>query len=243
MSHQDDNHGKAHVIHSKGGGGGGKWLVGGLAAAVLLGGGYYAWQKLSPMDKAPEQVAYNETYDDDGTRAQPLPPLMQDDSSSSTAAIDDDATAASQPTRTASASTTTRRRAATTAARAPEPVPETVVGVTPASMTMQEEEPVIVQGRRPVWTRAPSARRLSAAYPQTALERGREGEARLSCTVLENGALDCVRVSETRGFGAAALRVSRMFRHATQRADGSSTAGAPVNLRVVFRMADDTRRG
>ena len=90
----------------------------------------------------------------------------------------------------------------------------------------------------------PSERHLSALYPQRALERGREGEASLHCTVQDSGALDCVRVEETPGgFGNAALRVARTLRHAPQLADGSDAAGSPVNLRVVFRIADDQRRG
>jgi hypothetical protein len=51
-------------------------------------------------------------------------------------------------------------------------------------------------------------------------------------------------VSETPGgFGNAALRVSRTLRHASRRADGSNATGTPVNLRVVFRIDDNQRRG
>ena len=68
----------------------------------------------------------------------------------------------------------------------------------------------------------------------------------MHCTVQERGALDCVKTSEmpaNAGFGTAALRVARLFRHAPVRADGSSAIGSPVNLRVVFRMAENERRG
>ncbi|UPT63863.1 MAG: energy transducer TonB [Hyphomonadaceae bacterium JAD_PAG50586_4] len=95
---------------------------------------------------------------------------------------------------------------------------------------------------RPIWARTPNERRLSALYPERALARGREGEARLTCIVQDGGALDCDRVSETPGgFGAAAVRVARTFRHAPQLADGSNAIGTPVNLRVVFRIDDDPR--
>ena len=88
----------------------------------------------------------------------------------------------------------------------------------------------------------PSARRLAAYYPDRLLQRGREGEARLRCTVRAGGALDCARVEETPGFGTAALRVARTLRHAPQLADGSDAPGAAVNLRVVFRLSEEERR-
>jgi len=88
----------------------------------------------------------------------------------------------------------------------------------------------------------PSARRLAAYYPARLLERRREGEARLHCTVLAGGALDCARVDETPGFGDAALRVARSLRHAPQLADGSDATGAAVNLRVIFRLSEEDRR-
>ena len=106
------------------------------------------------------------------------------------------------------------------------------------------EDLVVTAAPRPIWERTPTARRLSALYPERALERGREGEARLHCTVLEGGAPDCARISETPGgFGPAAERVARTFRHSSTLADGSDATGSPVNLRVVFRIDDNTRRG
>ena len=112
-------------------------------------------------------------------------------SSSSSSLVADEASGTPAPaattTRRTTSSTTARRQ--TTAARAPEPVPEQVVGITPVNATMQEEE-VVVSGRRPpVWTQTPTARRLSTAYPDRALERGLEGDVRLACTVQETGAL------------------------------------------------------
>ena len=77
-------------------------------------------------------------------------------------------------------------------------------------------------------------------------EADREGEASLHCTVLSNGALDCAPVSEypaRSGFGGAALRVAHMYRHAQTLKDGRDAVGSPVNLRVVFRVDDNTRRG
>jgi TonB family protein len=126
-----------------------------------------------------------------------------------------------------------------------EAIPEATIGITPinATTTADSEEVYVTAPRRPVWTRTPSERRLSALYPTRALERGNEGEARLRCTVQESGALDCVRVEETPGFGNAALRVARTFRHAPTLADGGDAVGTPVNMRVVFRIDDGERRG
>ena len=95
-----------------------------------------------------------------------------------------------------------------------------------------------------MWMRKPSADLLSAAYPNWALERGREGEASIHCRIGNSGALHCVPESEApahAGFGAAAMRVARMYRHGPALQDGSRAAGTPVNLRVVFRIDNDRR--
>lgn len=211
-------------------GGGSKWLLGGVAALILLGGGYFAWKNTTPNQNT-MAIAANQSYGDAPLRAGPL-------------ARDDAALAES--------SATTDNRAASSASRAARPARRTLardvaaeetIGLTPVSAIHESEEIIVPGARRPVWASAPSARRLSALYPERALERGREGEASLHCMVLDNGALDCQRVSETPGFGRAALRVASQLRHAPQRADGSDAAGSPVNLRVVFRIEDENRRG
>jgi TonB family protein len=109
-------------------------------------------------------------------------------------------------------------------------------------MAVGDNDDIVVRApRRPIWVRTPSPRRLSALYPERALDRGREGEARLHCIIGTGGTLDCERVSETPGFGSAAVRVAHTFRHAETLADGSSAIGTPVNLRVIFRIDDDPR--
>ncbi len=150
--------------------------------------------------------------------------------------------AASGETRLAQASPTHRRTLASHSAPQPS---EEVIGVTPASAIAQDDNPIVVEAaRRPLWTQRPSAWRLASTYPTRALEEGREGEASIHCTVLQNGALDCVRVSEfpaNAGFGGAALRVAQMYRHSAMLANGKEAIGAPVNLRVLFRIADNDR--
>jgi len=236
--HEEDTHGATTIRASKGGGGGGKLLLGVVAAALLAGGGYFAYKNYaSPQDGA--QTAYNDTYAtdpyDDPVRAGPIQ--------------SEEATGDDQLASNASESSAPPPAARRTPARS-EPVPEATIGVTPANVTEEElattqddGEIVVTAPPRPIWARTPSERRLASYYPTRALERGREGEARLACTVLEGGSLACDKLSETPGgFGNAALRVARTLRHAPTRSDGSAAAGTPVNLRVVFRIYDEGQR-
>ena len=228
---EDKPHGATEIHASKGGGGAAKWLLGAVGAAVLLGGGFVAWKYLSP-GQSTTQAAYDDPY-----AAAPGEP-SQDITVQSAAA--DDAAAAPAAAADQQAAAQPARRS-TARARA---APEETIGITPVSATTHDSDEIVVTARRPVWTRMPSARRLSAMYPVNALERGREGEARLHCTVQDGGALDCVEASETsRGFGHAAMRVARTLRHSQTLADGRDAAGTPVNLRVVFRLDDGRRRG
>jgi TonB family protein len=134
-------------------------------------------------------------------------------------------------------------------ARAAEPVVmQQVVGVGPEETESADEE-VVIQGRRylrPQWTRTPSGNRIAQAYPERALERGWEGEASVSCVVQDNGNLDCTQVSQTpdnSGFGLAAVRVARTYNHGPELEDGQPAAGAVVNFRILFRIAEVRRRG
>ncbi len=224
MREEESNHGATTIRASKGGGAA-KWLLGGLAAIVLIGGGYLVWRTFGPGQGNVQTAAsdtYSDTYSEDVERADPLPDSAATDESDATPAASESHSAA--PAR-----------------RSARAVPEETIGVMPASATAEDSDEIVVQGtRRPVWVRTPSERRLTSLYPTRALERGREGEARLRCTVQEGGALDCVRVEETSGvFGNAAMRVARTFRHAPTRADGIDATGTPVNLRVVFRIDDE----
>lgn len=235
---EDKPHGATTIRASKSSGNGSKLLLGAVAAAVLIGGGYYAYTTYGTSQPS-TQTAYNDQSYQEPVRAGPLEPSTQT-ASNDASASDESATAPAAAT--TQAATPARRRAPVQTA-ANDAVPEETVGIIPVSDSTTDSEPIVVTGQRhPIWTRTPSARRLATLYPQLALERGREGEARLHCTVQEGGALDCVRVEETPGFGAAAVRVAHSFRHATQLADGSDATGSPVNLRVVFRMADEDRR-
>jgi TonB family protein len=233
--HGEKPHGATTIRASKSSGAS-KWLIGGVAAVVLAGGAYAAWKTIGPgQDQT--QVAYEDPYAEDALRAEPAD-SADDDALAESAASED---SAAPPRRTAPARRSTARA---------EPVPEETIGITPVNATSAEsaspdesEEVVVRPPPRPVWARTPNERRLTSLYPERARERGREGEARLSCTVQAGGALDCERVEETSGvFGTAAMRVASTYRHAATRADGSDATGTPVNLRVVFRLEDDDRR-
>ena len=210
-----------------------KALAGAVAAVAVLAGGYFVLKNMPTPGQPHAEVASTDAGYDATSSAQPLP------GAGDPAKTADIATTASTSTTETRTTAATRPRRHVTAAA--DNVPETVIGITPVSATQDDNEVVVTGQRRPVWSRTPNARRLSALYPEGALERGREGEASVHCTVQDGGSLNCVRTSEmpaNSGFGTAALSVARAFRHAPQRADGSSAVGTPVNLRVVFRISD-----
>lgn len=217
-----------------------KWAAGAVAAVVLLGGGYYVVSNLPSNDPGAQVAETDAAFDSAG----PVDPIGAAPPMAPVADVSPDA-AAPKTTAKSAASRSRTQTASTDSA-----IPEAVIGVGPAdvvNVSDSGDEIVVTPGRRPVWSRTPSAKRLSALYPARALERGREGEASVRCTVQDAaGVLACERVSESpanAGFGNAALRVARTFRHAPQRADGSPAVGTPVNLRVLFRVADEDRRG
>jgi TonB family protein len=245
MSKDHDDHGThgAHTVRASKGGSGGKWLLGALAAVVLVGGGYAAYQTFGNGQNNDTQTAYNDSYADDPYASDPLRagPIEQSDDITAETASTDAAAPAAAPAQRSSARSATRSSSTTVAQG---DVPEETIGIMPVNAVQDSDEIIVNAPRRPVWTRTPNPRRLSAFYPESDLNRGREGEASLRCTVVDNGALDCLRASETSsGFGRAALRVARTYRHAPTLADGSDATGTPVNLRVLFRLADEDQRG
>jgi protein TonB len=229
------------------GGNGRKWLIGVAAAAVLLGGGYLVVKNWPQGGRTVETASVKTAYDADAPAYVAPPPSSANAQAGPTESAALSTAAPSTTAATAPPDTPERTKARPRRATPAAAVPEEIVGVTPASVVASDSdnEVVITANRRPVWVRTPNARRLSALYPARALERGREGEASLRCTVEANGALDCVRAGEYpahAGFGTAALRVASRYRHAPTRWDGTAAAGTPVNLRVVFRIEDDGRR-
>jgi len=226
------------TVHADKGGGGSKWLLGGAAAVLLLGAGYVAWQNFAPTQSTTD-MAYNDSaYAPEPLRAGPV-----DDNTDPFTSAEADSAPDAAPASASSQAAAPARRAPARSTPAAAPVPEATIGITPASAEMYNDDEIVVTARRPIWAETPSARRLSAMYPQRALDRGREGEARLACVVQQRGVLDCDQIEATPGgFGPAAERVARTYRHATTLADGSDAVGTPVNLRVVFRIQEEQAR-
>jgi protein TonB len=89
----------------------------------------------------------------------------------------------------------------------------------------------------PVWLQTPTAEDFARYYPAEALARGVAGRVTLACLVNANGRLSCVVLREAptnRGFGDAALRVSRSFLIAPATSDGEPTVGCRVNVPLRF---------
>jgi len=86
------------------------------------------------------------------------------------------------------------------------------------------------------WVRTPTADELRRAYPLGA--DGIAGTATLACLAGDGGLLvDCDVVSEAprdRGFGAAALRLSRRYRLGPRSTHEQHRTGAPVILEIRF---------
>lgn len=94
--------------------------------------------------------------------------------------------------------------------------------------------------RNPTWLARPSADQLTGFYPSGALDRGISGEAVLDCTVTATGQLiHCGVSGETpprEGFGAAALKASRIFRMSPRTEDGQPVEGGVVHIPMHFAL-------
>lgn len=92
--------------------------------------------------------------------------------------------------------------------------------------------------RSPNWVSRPSAAQMERAYPVRALEEGLGGRVTIQCAVTVSGALTgCSVVSETplgKGFGQAALRLSKYFRMSPKTVDGAPVEGALVTVPIGF---------
>lgn len=88
------------------------------------------------------------------------------------------------------------------------------------------------------WIREPSARDFARFYPTSALDAGQSGRVVLDCVIAPNGRLDCSVADESpggRGFGQAALSISRQVRVRSTLPDGSPAAGRHMRLPLSFR--------
>jgi protein TonB len=85
--------------------------------------------------------------------------------------------------------------------------------------------------------RRPTAQDFAQYYPARAMDLGKEGRAILNCVVQADGLVAGCRIaSETPdglGFGAAAMRLSRLFRVR----EDSRVAGSHIVIPINFRLA------
>lgn len=95
---------------------------------------------------------------------------------------------------------------------------------------------------RPDWISRPGAAQMSRAFPERALADGIGGAATLRCLVLMSGNLaHCTVTGETpggKGFGRAALGLTRYFKLSPRTVDGQAVDGAAVVFTVRFGLVD-----
>lgn len=96
--------------------------------------------------------------------------------------------------------------------------------------------------RNPNWLARPTADQLNHFYPPVALEEGLSGQADIDCSVTARGELTACRVLNEsprgRGFGDAALKLSRIFRMSPKTEDGQPVEGGTIRIPIKFAVKD-----
>jgi len=95
----------------------------------------------------------------------------------------------------------------------------------------------------PDWIRKPTGDDINQYYPDRAQRMEVSGRATISCTVTASGTLSGCSVSSEdpgdQGFGAAALKMSHIFKMKPQTRDGAPVGGASVNIPIRFQLAKE----
>lgn len=114
------------------------------------------------------------------------------------------------------------------------------------SLPTKPAEPATTPGpkviRNPSWLVRPSADQLNRYYPPGPLDEGLSGQAELDCQVTAAGALTACRVLNEapsgRGFGEAALKLSRIFRMSPRTEDGLPVEGGVIRIPIRFAATE-----
>jgi len=97
--------------------------------------------------------------------------------------------------------------------------------------------PIVISG----FATASIARTIDSEISEVAQPNG-EGLVKIHCSVLADGHVDrCTVLSEEpagQGYGAAALRMSKMFKMKPKTSEGKSVAGAEVTIPIRFHLND-----
>jgi hypothetical protein len=93
----------------------------------------------------------------------------------------------------------------------------------------------------PIWVRRPTGDDMAAFYPAAAHVTGMSGHATITCVATAEGHMSACQVTEERPagwqFGAAAMKLSPIFRIRPRAPCGGSVAGAKVVIPIGFMVA------
>lgn len=116
--------------------------------------------------------------------------------------------------------------------------PPRIVEPPPPAPVAAPPRPAVIQN--PDWLRKPSGEDVARYYPDRAMRMNVEGRATLDCTVTAGGGLEaCTVASEApddQEFGAAALRMAKLFKMRPMTRDGAPVSGGSVRIPIRFAL-------